>query len=103
MEYNAPNTGAQFSFTQWQEGESPIERFDRGEWLQCLHGLLLILSILDWKRTTMKGIADDGVLHELVHLALGIDICTHHTLHSLRLQVVEIQTVFDTHIKENFL
>ena len=27
---------------------------------------------------------DDQLLHELVHLALGIDICTHNTMAGLR-------------------
>jgi hypothetical protein len=34
---------------------------------------------------------DDGVLHELVHLAGGVDICTHSNLAALRNSVLALQ------------
>lgn len=77
--------GRLFSFTGWTPGETPLELFDRGEWLQCLHACMFASS--------RSAIEDDGVLHELVHLALGIEICTHNSMAMLRSDVAAIDLV----------
>lgn len=77
--------GRSFSFSGWAPGETPLDHFDRGEWLKCLHGCMFAASRVH--------IEDDGVLHELVHLALGVDICTHNSLDDLRVEVAAIQAL----------
>ena len=69
--------GRAFHFDGWPPGESPIELFDAGKWLECLHACMFAAS----RRELLE---DDHLLHELVHLALGIDICTHNTMAGLR-------------------
>lgn len=69
--------GHAFIFDGWPAGESPLELFDAGKWLECLHACMFATS----RRVLLE---DDQLLHELVHLALGIDICTHNTMAGLR-------------------
>ncbi len=91
MEYLSPNEIV-FGFDGWGS-YSPTQCFDRGEWLDCLHGCMLALTIINDPGLTQIEISDDGVLHELLHLALGIDICTNNTMSELRTQVAELETL----------
>lgn len=85
-EYRTPK-GRLYHFSGWDEGDTPLEYFDRGEWLHCLHSCMLMQYLLE-------DVADDGLLHELVHLSLGIDICTHTTMTELRGMVASYQSRF---------
>lgn len=76
--------GHLFGFSDWPEGESPLELFDKREWLKCLHSTMFVLSR---SKIEQIDIEDDGILHELIHLSLGVDICTHQTLSDLREQL----------------
>ena len=98
MEYLSPN-GVRFDFSGWIL-DSPIQCFDRQDWVGCLHGCMLALTILNQPELTQREIADDGLLHELLHLSGGVDVCTHTTLQELRTQIAEIQTLCMA-IKEN--
>ena len=75
--------GHAYGFHGWDEGDSPLENFDRGEWLKCLHGCMFALS-----RVMLE---DDQLLHELVHLALGIEISVHNSMAGLRERVIQTQ------------
>jgi hypothetical protein len=75
--------GRSFAFSGWPPGESPLELFDAGKWLECLHACMFAAS----RRELLE---DDQLLHELVHLALGIDICTHNTMAGLREECVRL-------------
>lgn len=83
MDYRT-TAGRAFGFEGWANGDSPLEHFDAGRWLECLHGCMFAASRLLYE--------DDQLLHELVHLALGIDICTHTTMEELRAQVEALQS-----------
>lgn len=82
------SSGARFSFSGWAAGESPLECFDRRDWLDCLHGCMFCAGFHPDPRVLLE---DDGVLHELVHLAGGVDICTHSNLAALRNSVLALQ------------
>jgi len=86
--------GRRFGFMGWAPGESPLEQFDAGNWVACLHACLLCFSALEDAEKTQEAIEDDGLLHELVHLASGVDICTHAGMADLREQVSELQEDF---------
>ena len=40
-------------------------------------------------------VEDDGLLHELIHLALGIDICMHHAIDDLRRELILMMNEFE--------
>lgn len=89
MEYLSPK-GMRFSFSGWAQ-DSPTRCFYKQDWLGCLHGCLLTLTIINDPKLTQIEIADDGIVHELLHLASGIDICTHTTLTELRTEISELE------------
>jgi hypothetical protein len=61
---------------------------------------MLAMTIIDDPELTQLEVSDDGVLHELVHLASGVDICTHTGMSDLRLHVSELQELCNS-IKES--
>jgi hypothetical protein len=77
--------GSPLSFSGYRSGETPLELFDAGRWLECLHGCMIGITV------THEHIEDDGVLHELVHLALGIPICHQSSMGYIRDEVGKIQ------------
>jgi len=83
--------GRSFEFSGWLEGDSPLDHFDTGNWLQCAHGICLALSRQHDPNCAALAVEDDGLLHELIHLALGVDICTHTSMTALREQVAAVQ------------
>ncbi len=84
-----PRTAARnYEFGYWDEGKTPVELFDKKNWLECLHACMCAAS----RTVTPKDVlADEGVLHELCHLALGIAIALENSLESLRKQVLDLQ------------
>ena len=83
--------GRHYGFSGWPSGESPVESFDKSDWIKCLHSCMLIASFHPDPKPFLQ---DDQVLHELVHLVAGIEISTHSTLEFLRSQVVELEEFF---------
>lgn len=98
MQYKTTQ-GRTYDFSGWEPGESPVELFDKKEWLKCLHACM-IASYLAYRcnedflgfSTLCAGkvLEDDSLLHELCHLSLGIEISTHNTLDDLR-EMVEVE------------
>ncbi|WP_238913781.1 hypothetical protein [Achromobacter insolitus] len=89
--YRTP-AGVLYEFHGWPVGQSPSECWRAGDWLGCLHGCVLCFFLLGDYRATQAAVADDGLLHELVHLASGTPICTHTGHEQLADQVVELET-----------
>ena len=87
--------GVLFSYAGWGSLGGPLACFDRGQWLLCLHACMLCLSLLNESHQTQIAIEDDGLLHELVHLASDIDICTHTSIPELRQAVADLQLRFE--------
>lgn len=90
MNYKSPK-GVPFSFDGWQTDETPFNCFCRKDYLGCLHGCLLALTLLGNEHRTQVAISDDGLVHELVHLAGGVEISTHTDLDTLRSEVLDLQ------------
>lgn len=88
IEYLTPNCGAEFSYTN--PDKTLVELFDSGKYLSCLHQAMAVtyLTVAPHKVTAM--IADDGVLHELVHLASDINVCTHSSKDWVRDELVKL-------------
>lgn len=86
--------GARFGFSGWGEGGSPLERFDKQEWVLCLHGCMLAASFLPGEEARLL-LEDDQILHELVHLIQGVDICTHNGMPALRRGIKKLQKRFE--------
>lgn len=91
MIYRTPNTCARYSFAGWSPGESPVECWQSGEWLRCLHGCMLAVYLIGDPHMMRAALADDGILHELVHLAAGAEVCTHGGMERLAEEVVALQ------------
>lgn len=83
--------GSLYGFSGWNRGESPVESFDKKEWLKCLHSCMLIASFHPDPKPLLE---DDQVLHELVHLVSDVEISSHCSLEFLREQVVELEEFF---------
>lgn len=90
MIYQTPS-GNIFSFNTWVDAHKPSSTFDRKDYLGCLHGCMLAFTILDDADFTQLAVVDDGLLHELLHLAMGIDICTHTTMNDLRTLIIDLE------------
>jgi len=99
MIYTSPK-GIRFDFSGWNKGERPTDRFDCKDWLGCLHGCMLALNFIEAPIMTHLAIADDGILHELLHLELKIDICTETTMAELRTGIANIEYLALTVLKE---
>lgn len=82
------SSGHQYSFTNWGNGEQPSECFDRQDWLGCLHGCMFCAQFNSSSNLLLE---DDGLLHELLHLAMGLEISTHNSLQELRIAVVKLE------------
>lgn len=80
--------GRLFALPSFEKGEYPLDLFDRGEWLKCLHACMAVAQFMD--TDTRSFIEDDGILHELVHLSLGVNVCTHNSMDDLRRDVEKI-------------
>lgn len=83
--------GHSFIFNGWPVNYTPLNLFDNFNYLGCLHGIMLGLTLINNERVSHQSLSDEGVIHELLHLALSIDICTENTRDSLRLEIKEIQ------------
>ncbi len=77
-----------YGFEGWHGGEAPTDFFDAGKWLECLHAILPALSHVD------DELRDTGLLHELTHLALGLEIGIENRVRLLREKILEIQGTF---------
>lgn len=66
--------------------------FDRQDWLGCAHGCMLALILVGDEHQSHLAVSDDGVIHELLHLHVGADLCTCNTLDELRTIVVELES-----------
>jgi len=91
LEY-ATSRGGRYSFSGWEPGLSPSECFDEAKYLECLHGCILCLSLLNEPFRTQKSVEDDGLIHELVHLSQGIDISHRQDMLGLRKEVANLQS-----------
>ncbi|MBR8344180.1 hypothetical protein [Burkholderia ambifaria] len=80
--------GRRFSFLGWPEGGRPTDLFDREDWVGCLHACMFAAS----RRANPADLEDDGPLHELVHLACGLSLCTHNSMDLLREQIAELES-----------
>lgn len=96
MDYRTFLTGTRFSFSGWEPGESPVECWAAGEWLKCLHGCILCCHLIGDPEITHAAVADDAILHELVHLASGIPVCTHGSMALLEDRVRKLQAALDS-------
>lgn len=74
-----------YAFTGWDV--APLELFDRRCWADCLHAVIQAFNVRGDPAATQAAMEDTGVIHELAHLACGIDINTHATLADLRQQL----------------
>lgn len=86
--------GTEFSFYGFDDGDRPSDHFKAGDWLTCLHGCMFLASILDPHESKVL-MEDDGLLHELVHLALGISISTHTDMNELLCSVTELELTYN--------
>lgn len=83
MEYHTTK-GRLYGFSGWEPDGDPLTLFDQGKYLECLHAAVFAASRLPSSDLVASALEDDGVIHELVHLVAGIDICTHNTMADLR-------------------
>ena len=100
IEYNTTKTKSKYLFSGWEPTQSPIECWNSKNYLACLHGCMLCYSFLNDSKATQLAIEDDGLLHELLHLAMKTEICTHQSLKDLEKEIIALQAKFDTRFIE---
>lgn len=83
MDY-VTSRGVKFNFSGFPAGCDPLTYFDNRDYINCLHGCMVLVSLYAPREIKHLYLEDDGLLHELVHLSLSIDICTHNSLTLLR-------------------
>lgn len=82
--------GNAFSFIGFNEGESISEFFMRGEYLKAAHAASFVLGTFCHPEACKMALEDDGIVHELIHLALGIDQCTHTLMGDLMIECMRL-------------
>lgn len=71
-------------------GPTPVELFDAGRVAECLHACAFMLFALKDAGRAWGALDDEGLMHELVHLVVGIDISTHNRHDNIRAEVSEL-------------
>lgn len=89
--YRTSVLGLDWGFRGFYPGESPLELFDAGNWLACMHAVMVGVYVVNDVGRAWRVMSDDGALHELLHLACGIQICTHSSMAEIRMQIAEIE------------
>lgn len=74
-------------FTAQYRGPSPMDLFDLGDYIACAHACAFLIGRLRDPERALMALEDDGLLHELLHLASGIPVCTFHAPADIRVQV----------------
>lgn len=77
-----------FEFTGWRE--HPLDLFDAKQWSKCLHAAIQAYNFIGDPQYTQAALEDTGLLHELAHLSVGINIWTHHNLDDLRAELARV-------------
>lgn len=90
-EYRSPS-GALYEFNGWKDGESPVELWTAKNWAGCLHACMFATFLLNDRDRMAAYLADDGLLHELLHLTVGAPICSRRTMADLKAEVRWLQT-----------
>lgn len=72
--------------------EHPLDLFDEDRYLECAHACIQLLSLLGDIERTQREMRDDGLIHELLHLEIGIETCHCTTLDKLRNSIDDLQT-----------
>ena len=70
---------------------SLTDLFDSEQWAECLHATIQAYNVVDCPELTQIAVQDTGLIHELSHLASGIEICTHGSMAELRDRLEEVQ------------
>lgn len=81
-------------------GATPVELFDAGRYGECLHACAFILHTLRDPARVWHALDDEAVLHELIHLVVGIDISTHNTIKNIRNEVEKLWDDFNSLVRE---
>jgi hypothetical protein len=89
MDY-VTSRGVKFSFNGFPAGCDPLTYFDNQDYVRCLHGCMVLVDLFVPREIKHLYLEDDGLLHELVHLSLSIDICTHGSLIFLRQRIQDL-------------
>lgn len=84
-ETDANKNGA-YMLQRWKPGETPVETYDKQDFIGCLHGCVLALTMLQDSKRTQMAIEDDGIVHELIHIL-------HFTQPDQRIQIGSFRSV----------
>ena len=98
MQYQT-SKGMHCGFEGWKPDESPLDFFDRGDYLQCMHGVMLCLHLIAQPTLLAQSVEDDGILHELVHLSLNVRLPPESAVDrlkvDLRRQIIQLMDLTD--------
>lgn len=83
-------TTAGHRFCDFYDGPSPLELFDAGRWAECAHACVFMIYRTGDAALALRCLEDDCVIHELLHLACGVPVCTHNGMDGVRAQVAAI-------------
>lgn len=86
-------TAAGRKFTLGYDGPSPLQLFDEQRWAECAHACAYLISLRGDPELALRSLQDDALIHELLHLACGIEICTHNGRGNVRSMVADITPV----------
>ena len=65
-------------------GPTPVELFDEGRYAESAHACVYLLRLFGDEHRAFAAMEDDAYLHELLHLAVGTNICTHNSMTEIR-------------------
>jgi hypothetical protein len=71
-------------------GKVLLAYFDNRDYINCLHGCMLLISLYVPSEIKYLYLEDGGLLHELMHLSLSTDIRTQDSLTTLRQHIKDL-------------
>ena len=69
----------------------PSDYFDKKDYIRCIHTIIFYLSILNDEIVSRASISDIGILHEVVHLADGVELHHDTSILDLRKRIKEFE------------
>ncbi len=82
-------------------GATPVELFDAGDWLGCVHACAFVLFAIGDADRALAALDDESYVHELIHLAAGVEACTanRHRPEAIRAEVEQLWDEFNSLVR----
>jgi hypothetical protein len=92
--YRTPS-GALYFFDGWEPGRDPVSLFDANRLLDCMHATMTALYLIGDQSQALDALADDGIIHHLLHMLEKSPTCDHRLEGWTRGELIRITEALD--------